>query len=213
MGNPKSKPKREAEVAPKVKINSPTSIETSTGFHLLEFHGPTVSNIVILGAFACFTALGVVFLYRHLSKKRRRKEARLLQSGRADLETGTAGTGAPHFPMMTSPWSPAGPHPGAAHSVGANHDALPFILAMVRRHEEQEFQRGASRMTELLEEIQPAPRHATVHTLSELRRAANHKAADELDAIAMASLGRPSVRPAGPTTSGSPVPLHGTSPV
>ena len=69
MGNPKSKPKREAEVAPKVKINSPTLIETSTGFHLLEFHGPTVSNIVILGAFVCFTALGVVFLYRHLSKK------------------------------------------------------------------------------------------------------------------------------------------------
>ena len=55
--------------------------------------------------------------------------------------------------------------------------------------------------------------HATVHTISELRRAANNKAADELDAIAMASLGRPSVRPAGPTISGSPVPLHGTSPV
>ena len=79
MGKPNVKPKREAEVAPKGKINSPTLIETSTGFHLLEFHGPTVSNIVILGAFACFTALGVVFLYRHLSKKRRRKEARLLQ--------------------------------------------------------------------------------------------------------------------------------------
>ena len=165
MGNPKSKPKREAEVAPKVKINSPTSIKTSTGFHLLEFHGPTVSNIVILGAFACFTALGVVFLYRHLSKKRRRKEARLLQSGRADLETGAAGTTGPHhYPMMNSQWSPAGPHPGAAHSVGANHDVLPFILAMARRHEEQEFQRGASCMTELLEEIQPAPRHTTAHT-------------------------------------------------
>ena len=25
-----------------------TTVETSTGFHLLEFHGPTVSNIVIL---------------------------------------------------------------------------------------------------------------------------------------------------------------------
>ena len=186
MGNPKSKPKREAEVAPKVKINSPTSIETSTSFHLLEFHGPTVSNIVILGAFACFTALGVLFVYRHLSKKRRRKEARLLQSGRADPETGAAGTTGPHHhPMMNSPWSPAGPHPGAAHSVGANHEMLPFILAMARRHEKQEFQRGASRMTDLLEEIQPAPRPATVHTISELRRAANNKAADELDAIAV----------------------------
>ena len=82
------KPKREAEVAPKVKINSPTSIETSTGFNLLKFHGPTVSNIVILGAFACLTALGVVFLYRHLSKKRRRKEARLLEARGVDPETG-----------------------------------------------------------------------------------------------------------------------------
>ena len=209
MGKPESKPKREAEVAPKVNVNSPTSIETSTGFHLLEFHGPTVSNIVILGAFACFTALGVVFLYRHLSKKRRRKEARLLQSARADPETGAVGT----TPMTISPWSPAGPHPGAAHSVGTNHELLPFILAMARRHEEQEFQRGASRMTDLLDEIQPAPRPATVHTISELRRAAHNKAADELDAIAMASLGRPSVRQTGPTTSGSPVPLHGTSPV
>ena len=41
MGNPKSKPKREAEVAPKVRIDSPTTVNTSTGFHLLEFHGPT----------------------------------------------------------------------------------------------------------------------------------------------------------------------------
>ena len=171
MGNPKSKPKREAEVAPKVKINSPTSIETSTGFHLLEFHGPTVSNIVILGAFACFTALGVVFLYRHLSKKRRRKEARLLQS----------------------PWSPAGPHPGAAHNVGANHDVLPFIMAMARRHKEQEFQRGASRMTDLMEEIQPAPRPATVHSLSELRKAASYKAADEIDAVSYTHLTLPTI--------------------
>ena len=142
MGSSESKPKRAAEIAPKVRVNSPTTIETSTGFHLLEFHGPTVSNIVILGAFAYFTALGVVFLYRHLSRKRRRKEARLLQSGRADLETGTAGTGSHHHPMMNSPWSPAGPHPGAAHNVGTtSHDVLPFILAMARHHEEQEFQR------------------------------------------------------------------------
>ena len=49
------KPKREAEVAPKVRIDSPTTVNTSTGFHLLEFHGPMVSNIVILGSLACLT--------------------------------------------------------------------------------------------------------------------------------------------------------------
>ena len=212
MGKPESKPKREAEVAPKVRINSPTSIETSTGFHLLEFHGPTVSNIVVLGAFACVTALGVVFLYRHISKKRRRKEARLLQAGRADPETGAAGMPG-NYPIVNSQWSQAGPHPGAAQYAGSNHELLPFIMAMARRHEEQEFQRGASRMTELLEEIQPSTRPATVHSLNELHKAPNYKAADELDAIAMASLARPSVRQAGPTARGSPAPLHRTSPV
>ena len=85
MGHPKSKPKKEAEVAPKVRINSPTTINTSTGFHLLEFHGPTVSNIVILRSCACPTAAGVIFLYRHISKKRRRKEARPMESARTDL--------------------------------------------------------------------------------------------------------------------------------
>ena len=64
--------KKEGEVAPKLNIDSPTTIHTSFGFYPLEFHGPTVSNIVILGFCACLTAVGVVFLYRHLSKKRRR---------------------------------------------------------------------------------------------------------------------------------------------
>ena len=45
-------------------------------------------NIVILGSCACLTAAGVVFLYRHLSKKRRRKEARLMESARTDQEIG-----------------------------------------------------------------------------------------------------------------------------
>ena len=40
-------------MAPKVRIDSPMTIHTSTGFHLLEFHGPTVSNIIILGSCAC----------------------------------------------------------------------------------------------------------------------------------------------------------------
>ena len=46
---------------------------------------------------------GVVFLYRHLSKKRRRKEARLLQAGRVDLETGTVGTATVQHRQTMSP--------------------------------------------------------------------------------------------------------------
>ena len=154
-----------------------------------------------------------VFLYRHLSKKRRRKAARLLEAGRADPETGMFPP--QQRPLMNPTWSPGGPHPGTAYHAGGSgpHDALPYILAMARRHEEQEFQRGGTRMTELLEDIQPFPRQATTHALGECRKAANNRAADELDALIMASLGRPNALQVGPTTSGSPPPLHEKSPV
>ena len=172
-----------------------------------------MSNIVMLGSCACLMALGVVFLYRHVSKKQRRKEARLLESGRADPEAGLAPP--QHRTQMSPAWSQGGPHPGTAYHAGGPtpHDALPYILAMARRHEEQEFQRGAMRMTELLEDIQPFPRQATTHALGEHRKAASNRAAAELDAIIMASLGRPNALQAGPTTSGSPAPLHETSQV
>ena len=59
-------------------------------------------------------------------------------------------------------------------------------------------------MTELLEDkTLPFPRQVTTHALGDRRKAASNKAADELDAIIMASLGRPSALPAGSTlTSG-----------
>ena len=194
-----------------MRINSPTTVNTSTGFNLLEFHGPTVSNIVILGSCACLTAVGVVFLYRHISKKRQRREAKLLESARADPEIGMVPPS--HRIQMSLPWSPGGPRPGTAYHAGGPtpHDALPYILAMARRHEEQEFQRGAMRMTELLEDIPPFQRQATTHALGDRRKVASNRAADALNAIIMASLGRASALPAGPTTSGLPPPSHKTS--
>ena len=70
---------------------------------------------------------------------------------------------------------------------------------------------GATRMTELLEDSTPFPRHATTHALGDRRKAASIRAADKLDTIIMASLGRPSALPAGSTlTSGSPPPSHET---
>ena len=95
-----------------------------------------------------------------------------------------------HRIQMSPPCSQGGPRPGTAYHAGGTtpHDELPYILAMARRHEEQEFQRGATRMTELLEDIQPFTRPATTHALGERRKAASNRAADELDAIIMASL-------------------------
>ena len=136
--------KKEGEVAPKVNINSPTTINTSSGFHLLEIHGPTVSNIVILGSCACLTAVGVVFLYRHISKKHRRKEARLVELARTEPELGMLSPS--HRITMNPQWNQGVQRPGNAYHAGGStaHDSLPFILAMARRHEEQEFQRGAT---------------------------------------------------------------------
>ena len=99
-----------------------------------------------------------------------------------------------HRIQMNPQWNQGGPRPGTAFHAGGStaHDALPFILAMARRHEEQEFQRGATRMAELLEDNMSAPRHATTHTLGDRRKAASNRAATELDATIGASLGRPS---------------------
>ena len=152
MGPRKSKMKKEGKVAPKVNIDSLTMINTSSGFHLIEFHSPTVSNIVILGSCACLMAAGVVFLYSHLSKKQRRKEARLVAMARTDPELGLVPQG--HRIMANPPWSPGGPWLGTAYHAGEStaNDALPYILAMARCHEEQEFQQGAAHMTELWED-------------------------------------------------------------
>ena len=134
-----------------------------------------------------------------------------MESARADPEIGMVPPS--HRIQMSPPWNPGGPHPGTAYHAGGTtpHDALPYILAMARRHEEQEFQRGATRMTELLEDNPPFPRQATTHAQGDCRKAASNRAADKLDAIIMASLGRPSALPAGSTlTNGSPPPSHET---
>ena len=98
--------KKKGEVAPKVNMDSPTINNTSSGFHLLEFH---VSNIVVLGSCACQTAAGVVFLYRHISKKRRGNETRLLEAARVEPELGMIPQS--HRINMNPTWSPGGPRP------------------------------------------------------------------------------------------------------
>ena len=40
--------KKEGEAAPKVNIDSPMTINSNSRFHLLEFHGPAVSNLSLI---------------------------------------------------------------------------------------------------------------------------------------------------------------------
>ena len=103
-----------------------------------------VSNIMVLGSCACLMAVRAVFLYRHISKQRRQKEARLVESAGTETELGMLSPS--HRITMNPQWSQGGPRPGIAYHTGGNtdHNALPFILAMARRHKEQEFQRGVT---------------------------------------------------------------------
>ena len=65
-----------------------------------------------------------------------------METARTDPELGMLSPS--HRIQMNPQWNQGGPRPRTAYHAGGStaHDALPFILAMVRRHEEQEIQRG-----------------------------------------------------------------------
>ena len=136
MGAKPSVPVAAAE--PKVNIDSPTTIQSSSGFHLLELHGPTISAMFLWVAALLSTASLVLFIYRAISKRRRRKEARIEEEARKDNITFRSP------PTQTAPyrWSPAGP-------TAQDHHVLPILLSMARKIEEGEFRRGAGRLTEV----------------------------------------------------------------
>ena len=142
----------------RVNIDSPTTIQSSSGFHLLELHGPTISAMFLWVAALLSTASLVLAIYRAISKRRRRKEARIGEEARKD------GIMFRSPPQQTAPyrWSPAGP-------TAQDHHVLPILLSMVRKIEEGEFRRGAGRLTEVWDGQSTIPRltpHATGHPKS-----------------------------------------------
>ena len=156
MGAAPSTPVAAAE--PKVNIDSPTTIQSSSGFHLLELHGPTISAMFLWVAALLSTASLVLAIYRAISKWRRRKEARIEEEARKGNTTFRSP------PLQTAPyrWSPAGP-------TAQEHHALPILLAMARRIEEGEFRRGAGRLTEVWDGQSTSP-HLTPHATGHPKR-------------------------------------------
>ena len=73
-----------AAAKPQVRIDSPMSIVSSSGFHLLGLHGPTISAVLLMGFYALKAASLATFLYRMVSKRQRRKEARINEEARKD---------------------------------------------------------------------------------------------------------------------------------
>ena len=82
MGQTSSTPAVAAQ--PKVRIDSPTTIESSSGFHLLELHGPTISAMFLYGLATLSTASLALFIYRAVSKRRRQKEAKIGEEARKE---------------------------------------------------------------------------------------------------------------------------------
>ena len=72
MGSSKSKPKPHpvAEIAPEIRMESPTTTNMSSGFHMLEIHGETRSLMVIM-----LILLGVWELTTWRAMSWRRKQA------------------------------------------------------------------------------------------------------------------------------------------
>ena len=125
---------------PKVRIDSPTTMESISGFHQLELNSPTISAMFLMGLATLSTALLVLFIYRAVSKRRKRKEARIDEEARKESQNIMLQSRQPR----TTPyrWSPAAP-------TAQEHQALPILLAMARKIEEGEFRHGAGRLTEV----------------------------------------------------------------
>ena len=125
MGQTSSTPAVAEE--PKVRIDSPTTIESSSGFHLLELHGQTISAMFLMGLATLSTASLALFIYWAVSKRRRRKEARIDEEARKESHNFILQSRHPKSTPYR--WSPDGP-------TAQEHQALPILLAMARKIEE-----------------------------------------------------------------------------
>ena len=140
---------------PKVRIDSPTTIESSSGFHLLELQGPTISAMFLMGLATLSMASLALFIYMAVSKQRRRKEACIDEEARKD----TIMFRSPLPQTTPYRWSSAGP-------TAQDNSALPILLAMARKIEEGEFRHGAGHLTEVWDgqsTILHLTPHATAH--------------------------------------------------
>ena len=153
MGQKPTVPAVAAE--PKVQIDSPTTIESSSGFHLLELHGPTISAMFLMGLATLSTASLALFIYRAVTKRRRTKEARIDEEARKESQNFMLQSRHPRNTPYR--WSLAGP-------TAQDHQALPILLAMARKMKEGEFRRGAGRLTEVWDGQSTIPLHTPLAT-------------------------------------------------
>ena len=156
MGATSSVP--EVAATPKVRIDSPTSIQSSSGFHLLELHGPTASTLFLCLVTTMITVCLALCVRQAFSKRQKAKRASIEEEARREHITFPS----PMTKTLPYRWNPGGP-------TTQDLRALPLLMAMARRLEEGEFQHGAGRLTEVWDGRSTIP-HLTPHATSPPKR-------------------------------------------
>ena len=156
MGASSSVP--EVAATPKVRIDSPTTIQSSSGFHLLELHGPTASTLFLCLVSMMLAVCLALCVYRAFAKRQKVKRAKIEEEARREHITFPS----PLTKTLPYRWNRAGP-------TAQEHQALPLLMAIARRLEEGEFQRGAGRLTEVWDGQSTIP-HLTPHVTSPPKR-------------------------------------------
>ena len=161
MGGNKSKPKPPpvVEASPKVAVDSPSTINTSTGFHILELHGPTANTMLTLGVLLLLLAIIMwrTGAWRKMKAKKKRERISRGAIEEMELEMGlppdrprqwTRPVGRARLPMLQKGSQQC--HSLPQEPSEAVKMVLPIISALARQTEEEDaLRRGSTRLTEI----------------------------------------------------------------
>ena len=150
MGGKPSKPPTPPAVEQKIKMESPTTINRSSGFHIIELHGPTAGTLVVL---ACLLIALAIIMWRTGGWKRLQSKDKRERIARGAIEEMEAQQTRPQRAAVQ--WSrarsqrqmqagPVDPSPELVRLV------LPIMSALAARSREEEaLRRGDGRFTEV----------------------------------------------------------------
>ena len=150
MGGKQSKPPPPPAVEHKIKMESPTTINRSSGFHIIELHGPTAGTLVVL---VCLLLALAIIMWRTGGWKRlqsKEKRERIARGAVEEME-------AQHQPPQRAAvqWSrPRSQRPPPAGPVDPSPELVRLVLPIMsalaaRSREEEALRRGGGRFTEV----------------------------------------------------------------
>ena len=150
MGGKQSKPPPPPAVEHKIKMESPTTINRSSGFHIIELHGPTAGTLVVL---VCLLLALAIIMWRTGGWKRLQLKEKRERIARGAVEEMEAQQQQPQRAAVQ--WSrPRRQRPAPAGPVDPSPElvclVLPIMSALAARNREEEaLRRGGGRFTEV----------------------------------------------------------------